>query len=604
MPNSSFSSIVDLFHHRIFSTPTTVAMIGRRHSNWYEMSWAEVGRSARRIACGLHALNLSPESRCAILSENRPEWVTADLGILCAGGATTTIYPSSTAAECAYILADSGAEICFVENAEQAEKLLEHREELPNLRTVVLFEGRASNDGWIITLQQLEVLGSEWDDAHEGAYMAAAEAVGPEQIATVIYTSGTTGPPKGVMLTHDNWIFESEGIDRLALMLPTDKQYLLLPLAHSFAKVLQLAFIRLGTPTVVDGDLMNLLTFMQETSPTIVGAVPRLFEKAYNKAIHQARKGGQASWAMFRWAIKIGRRCSELRQQGIEPKGVLAAEWKVADRLVLSEIRKTFGGKIKYFISGGAPLSVEIATFFHAAGILILEGYGLTESSAASFVNTPDNYRFGTVGKPILGVEHRIAPDGEILLRGRGVMKGYLNRPEATAEALDDDGWLHTGDIGVLEDGFLRITDRKKDIIVNAGGKNISPQNVERLLLDKSEWLSNVVVHGDRRPYLVALVTLDPAAISRWGRQHNRTFPNYTSMAEATVVKELIWRDIELVNCSLPPHETIKKFAILPRDLTIESGELTPTLKVKRRVVETSHESLLNELYRGTLQSM
>jgi long-chain acyl-CoA synthetase len=607
MPNSSFTSVVELFHHRVFSTPNTVAMYGNRHGEWVTERWVDVGKRARRIACGLLAKGLVSEDRCAILSENRPDWVTIDMGILCCGGATTAIYPSTTGEECCYILEDSESSYLFIENTQQLSKVLSAVTATPRLKTIILMDTPESkklpeSPIELISLKDLLALGDSWDQENPETYDKISGAISSESLASIIYTSGTTGPPKGVMLTHDNWIFESEAIDRLALMQPIDKHYLFLPLAHSFAKVLEVAFIRLGTPTVVDGNSQQLLKNMQETQPTLMGAVPRLFEKAYNGAVHSAKQGGGASLGIFKWAVRIGTQCSELRESGKEPRGVLAAEMRVADRLVFSKFRDTFGGNIKYFISGGAPLSVEIARFFHAAGILILEGYGLTESSAASFVNTPDSFRFGTVGAPVLGLEVKIAGDGEIMLKGRGVMLGYHKQPKETAHTITD-GWLNTGDIGVLEDGFLRITDRKKEIIVNSGGKNISPQNVENLIKSKCGLVSDIVVFGDKQPYLIALITIDESVALHWGKTTGREHQTYKELISTPALKATVWSDITAANATLAPHECVRKIAILPKEFTEDSSELTPTQKVKRQTIFQHNKELISDLYSDTIEA-
>jgi len=584
-------------------------MYGKKHGEWITERWVDVGKRARRIACGLLAKGLTAETRCAILSKNRPDWVTIDMGILCAGGVTTAIYPSTSGEECCYILNDSESTFLFIESLEQLDKLNSNPTETPKLKTVIVMDSldqpqQAENSLEILDLYELEQTGKSWDEAHPQAYDEASTSVSPESLASIIYTSGTTGPPKGVLLTHDNWVFESEAIDRLALMQPIDKHYLFLPLAHSFAKVLEVAFIRLGTPTFIDSDSDHLATNLKATQPTLMGAVPRLFEKAYNQVVHQAKNSGGASYGVFKWAVKIGVQCSRLKRKGKEPKGVLAAEMRIADRLVFAKFREAFGGNIKYFISGGAPLSVNIAEFYHAAGILILEGYGLTESSAASFVNTPDNYRFGTVGSPVLGLEVKIKDDGEIILKGRGVMRGYHKLPEATSKAIDKDGWLHTGDIGKLEDGFLSITDRKKEIIVNSGGKNISPLNVETLIKSKCELISDVVVYGDRQPYLIALVTIDEGVAHRWAEANDQKPQSYEELTASPDLKETVWKEISTANASLAPHECVRKIAILAREFTQENSELTPTLKVKRKTIFEHNQELISDLYAGTIEAL
>ncbi len=602
--SSSFRSVVELFHHRVDSTPDADAMYGRRGETWYTWKWREVGQRARRLACGLRSLGVERGQRCAILAKTRPEWVLADMAILAAGGATTTIYPSNLPEECAYILENSGSIICFAENPEQAEKLLSVREGLPRLQKIILLEGR-SGEALCMSLEELEALGAAWDAENPGAYEAGAEAVGPEDLATLIYTSGTTGKPKGVMLTHDAWVYEGEAIDTMGLLQPSDKHYLFLPLAHSFAKVLEIAFIRIGVPTAVDGDIDQLVPNLAAVQPTVMAAVPRIFEKVYNKVVSGAREAGGLRYRIFRWAVQVGAEVSALRQRGREPVGPLAIKARIADRLVFSKLQRTFGGRIKFFISGGAPLSREIAEFLHAAGILVLEGYGLTESSAASFVNRPDDYRFGTVGKPVPGTEVAIAEDGEILIRGRGVMRGYYRLPEATAETLGEDGWLHTGDIGLIDDrGFLKITDRKKDIIVTAGGKNIAPQKIENLLKVHCEYIAQVVVHGDKRNFCSALITIDEETTGRWARERGIDYGDYAELAGRPEVHELIWEAVQEVNRELASYETIKKIAILDRDFSIESGELTPKMSVKRRVVERNYAEILDGFYSGTIEAI
>jgi len=521
----------------------------------------------------------------------------ADLGILCASLATTTIYPTNSTAECAYILSDSGSIGCFVENEEQLGKIQEVWGDLPDLAWVVVIEGASGEDDRVLTLEELERRGAAWSKEHPGEYKERMAAVGSEDLATLIYTSGTTGKPKGVMLTHDNWVFEGEALDKVSVLQASDKQFLFLPLAHSFAKVMEIAFIRLGVPTVVDGDPDSLLENLQATQPTVLGGVPRLFEKVYDAVQAGAKETGGAKYRIFQWALEVGGAVSALRQKGQEPRGTLAIQHKLADKLVYSKLKDRFGGHIRYFVSGGAPLAPEIASFFHAADILVLEGYGLTESSAASVVNSPDHFKFGTVGRPLPGMEVEIAEDGEILMKGRGVMQGYYNREKDTAKALVD-GWLHTGDIGVLdEEGFLRITDRKKDIIVTSGGKNIAPQNIENQLKVNSSLISQAVMHGDKRPYCVALVTLNAENTQKWARERGFSFSDMQELAGLEKVQARVWSDIQAVNDTLASYETIKKIHILPAELSQESGELTPTLKVKRRVVEKRFKKILDSLY-------
>ena len=572
---------------------------------WRSLTWSETGSRVRAIASGLRALGLAEEERVAILAGTRLEWILADLGILCAGGATTTIYPSSTAEECTYILKDSQTTIVFAENDGQVKKLLEQRAELPTLKKVVVIEGSGDGD-WVVTLAQLEEQGRAFDTLHPEAYEKVISAVRTDSLATLIYTSGTTGKPKGVELTHDCWLYEAEGIDALGLIKAEHRQYLWLPLAHAFGKVLEVAQIRIGFCTAVDGRIDKLIENLAVVKPTFVAAVPRIFEKVYNKVVAGAKEAGGLKLKIFHWAFKVGREVSRLRQSGKEPSGLLGIKYAIATKLVFSKLQARFGGKLQYFISGSAPLSREMSEFFHAAGILILEGYGLTESSAASFVARPGEFKFGTVGKPLPGTEVKIAPeDGEILIKGRGIMRGYHNLGAETAESLTTDAggrWLRTGDIGEIDaEGFLKITDRKKDLIKTSGGKYVAPQMVEGKFKALCPYVSNIIVHGDNRNFCSALVTVDEEAIRKWAREHNLEGASYGDLMRNPGVKALIEPYIETLNKGLPSYETIKKFALLPADLTQEAGELTPSLKVKRKVVEKKYKELLDSFYAAAM---
>ncbi len=604
MSSASYRSVVEMFRDRVSSTPDAQAMIYKHGGEWLHIDWRETGERVHEVAAGLRALGIESEQRCSVLAKTSPEWVIADLGILTAGAATTTIYPSNTAEECAYIIQDSDTRLVFAENAEQVAKLREVRDELPQLAKVVTFTDGADGD-WVISLDELRELGKTWDNDNPGKIIEIGDAIESDHLATLIYTSGTTGRPKGVMLTHDCWVYEGEAIDNLDILLPSDKQYIFLPLAHSFAKVMQICFIRMGIPTVVDGDIDVLVDQLGETSPTFMAAVPRIFEKVYNKVVANAKAGGKLKWAIFQWALGVGRRVSALRQQRREPSGLLAVQYRIADKLVFSKLKARFGGRMRFFISGGAPLSKEIAEFFHAADILILEGYGLTESSAATFVNLPESFKFGTVGPPLPGTQVKIDDDGEILLKGRGVMQGYYNRSKDTAEVFTEDGWFRTGDIGKVDgDGFLAITDRKKDIIVTAGGKNVAPQNIENMLKARCGYVSQVVVHGDKRNYCSALITINEESVGKWAKEQEIAYSGYADLASKPQVRRLIQEAIDAMNSELASYETIKKFHIMDHEFSIESGELTPKMSIKRRVVETNYKDILDAFYEGTVQQM
>lgn len=617
-----------MFLHRVSATPDGEALGSPQGDGWKYLTWKEVGARVQAIATGLKAIGLEEEDRVSIVCSTRVDWILADVGILCAGGATTTIYPSSTDDECSFIIQDSNTRFVFAENADQLAKLTRVRDQIPNVKQVIVFDGAGSSDGWVITLAQLEEQGKAWDKANAGRYEQIARAVGPQHLATLIYTSGTTGRPKGVELTHDCWVFESEAIDSLGIMSPADRQFLFLPLAHSFGKVLEVAFIRIGFATAVDGRIEKVVDNLGTVKPTFVAAVPRIFEKVYNKVVGGAKEGGGAKYQIFKWAVSVGREVSALRQKGQEPGGFLSFKYGLATKLVFSKLQARFGGRLRFFISGSAPLSREIAEFFHAADILILEGYGLTETSAASYVNRPEKYRFGSVGVPVPGVEVKIDPaDGEILLKGRGVMRGYHNNPEATAEMLMPDGWLRTGDIGSIDaDGFLRITDRKKDLIKTSGGKYVAPQELENRLKTMTPLISAVVVHGNRRNFCTALVTLDPGALQKyavdnalpgadtiptdpnglaaWGAGKGSAKVAYSDLAKKDEFKAQLKEVFDKLNGELPSYSTIKDFAVLPQEFSVETGELTPSMKVKRKAVEKKYEAILDGFYAGSMASL
>jgi long-chain acyl-CoA synthetase len=599
---SSFRSVPDMWHHRTGSTPGMEAFIYQVDGEWRSLSWRQAGQRVRALANALLAFELMPEQRCCIVADTSVEWILVDMAILCSGGATTTMFPSYNADSFAYIVKDCEAVIAFCDTQAQVDKLLAVRPELKTLRQVVVFDGQPTEDGFVVTLADFEAGGAKWGEDNPDSYDVASASIEPSRMATLMYTSGTTGDPKGVMLTHDAWVYKGEAIDQLGLMTPADRHLLFLPLSHVFAKVMEIIFIRLGIPTVVHADPNTLLDVMQQTRPTWMGAVPRIFERVHNYILADAKKQGPMGYRTFQWAISVGRRMSRVRQQGGKPSPTLRMRYALADRLVFSKIKARFGGRMRFFISGGAPLSKEIAEFLHACDILVLEGYGLTESAAASTVNIPSDFRFGTVGQPVPGCEIRIAEDGEILIRSRGVMAGYYKQPSDTAAAITEDGWLRTGDIGLLHpSGHLQITDRKKDIIVTAGGKNVAPAGFENRLKAECPYVAQAVMHGDRRAFCSALVSVDQIAIRRWAREQELSFTDYSDLVRKPEVYGLIQAAIDKVNRDLPSYETVKRFALLPTELTVEDGTLTPTMKVKRRVVEKRYQALLDAFYEGSV---
>ena len=565
---------------------------------WESMTWARTGERVTELAAGLLALGLRPEQRVVVYSATRIEWVLADLAINTAGGATTTIYPSSQPEDVLHIASDSGAVIAFVEDETKAALLRELADKTPDLGYVVLLEGAGSGTDRELSLDDLAERGRVLLADTPDAVDTVVAGIGPDHLATLIYTSGTTGRPKGVELTQDNWTYEGAAVDRLGILRPDDLQYLWLPLSHSFGKVLLAAQLQIGFATAVDGRIDKIVENLATVRPTFMAGAPRVFEKVHNRVVAAVEAEGGIKAKLFDRAFRTGRKWSAAEQQGRRPGLALSIAHAVADRVVLSKLRERFGGRIRLFVSGSAALSRDIAEWFHAAGMLIVEGYGMTESSAATAVNLPGRFKFGTVGPALPGTELRIAEDGELLIRGPGVMRGYHGLPEATAESLDGDGWLHTGDIGELDaGGFLKITDRKKDMIKTSGGKFVAPQPIEVTFPVICGLASQFVVHGDGRNYVTALVTLDPDALAQWAETNGVAERDPVALARRDDVRAVVAAGVKQLNAGLNRWETIKDFRILDHDLTIEAGELTPSLKLKRRVVERRYKAVLDEMY-------
>ncbi|MEU0369487.1 AMP-dependent synthetase/ligase [Streptomyces sp. NPDC006283] len=616
-------SVATLFTERVAATPNGEAYrypvpraSGTGPDEWKSLTWGQAAERVYAIAAGLIDLGVNAEERVALASSTRVEWILADLGVMCAGGATTTIYPSTNAEESAFILADSGSRVLIAEDVAQLAKAREKRGELPELKHVVVFDatGLAPDagepDGWVLTLADLEARGAKYLKANPSAVEERVAAITATQLATLIYTSGTTGRPKGVRLPHDNWSYLAKAMTATGLIGPDDVQYLWLPLAHVFGKVLTSGQIEVGHVTAVDGRVDKIIENLPVVQPTYMAAVPRIFEKVYNGVAAKARAGGGAKYKIFQWAAGVAREYAKVTQDNFRRTGSasapfgLTAKHKVADALVYSKLREAFGGRLRAAVSGSAALAPDIGYFFAGAGIHILEGYGLTESSAASFVNPGEAYRTGTVGKPLPGCEVRIADDGEILLRGPGIMEGYHGLPEKTAEVLESDGWFHTGDIGELSaDGYLRITDRKKDLIKTSGGKYIAPAEVEGQFKAVCPFVSNILVHGADRNFCTALIALDEPTILGWAEENGLGGRTYAEVVASPQVEQLVEGYVKRLNEGLQRWQTIKKFRLLPRDLDIEHGELTPSLKLKRPVVEREYKHLIDEMYAGSREA-
>jgi long-chain acyl-CoA synthetase len=574
------------------------AMLVRVDGKWQPISHATILERVRRIALGLSAIGVSRGDRVAILSENRPEWALADYACLTAGFADVPIYATLPAEQIPYLLEDSGAVAIFVSTPAQAAKIASVRSRCPWLKTVIAFDEAARHDAGM-TLRDLEARGSALDTVERAAeYERAAMAVGPDELATIIYTSGTTGAPKGVMLTHDN-IHSNVEATRRVVPIENDIALSFLPLSHIFERMGDYWFFTTGT-TIAYVDNFDLVPVaMSEVRPSIALSVPRLYEKMYARVLENALAGGAVKKRIFFWARAVADRWADEKLAGREPGSLLGLRYALAQRLVFSKLKARTGGRMRYFVSGGAPLAPEINKFFYAAGLTILEGYGLTETSPVIGVNTPVNFRIGTIGKPIDGVEVKIAPDGEILTRGPHVMKGYFNKIEATSEAIDPEGWFHTGDIGVIEDGFIRITDRKKDIIVTAGGKNIAPQPIENAV-KTNKYVSQAVMIGDRRKFPVLLVVPNYEQLEKWAKQKNLIWTDRSQLLAMPTIHAKVDKEVRSKLTGLAPFEMPKKIALLGSDFTVEGGELTPTLKVKRRVIEKNYKSLIDSLYDAT----
>ncbi|MEU9381023.1 AMP-dependent synthetase/ligase [Streptomyces sp. NPDC048279] len=611
-------SVAALFLERVAATPDAEAYrypvpaaSGQGPDDWKSLSWAQAAERVYAIAAGLIELGIQPEQRVALASSTRVEWILADLGILCAGAATTTVYPQTNAEESAFILSDSGSRVLIAEDAAQVAKAGEKRAELPELTKVVVIDPAGVETGdWVLTLAELEERGAKYLEKHPELIKERVGAITRDQLATLIYTSGTTGRPKGVRLPQDNWSYMAKAIAATGLVGADDVQYLWLPLAHVFGKVLTSGQIEVGHVTAVDGRVDKIIENLPIVQPTYMAAVPRIFEKVYNGVAAKARAGGAAKFKIFQWAAEVAREYAKATQDNFRRTGSatapfgLTAKHRVADGLVYSKLREAFGGRLRACVSGSAALAPEIGYFFAGAGVHILEGYGLTESSAASFVNPGEAYRTGTVGKPLPGCEVRIADDGEILLRGPGIMQGYHGLPEKTVEVLEADGWFHTGDIGELSpDGYLRITDRKKDLIKTSGGKYIAPAEVEGQFKAVCPYVSNILVHGADRNFCTALIALDEVAILEWAKENGLDGKSYAEVVAAPATVEMVDGYVKQLNEGLQRWQTIKKFRLLPRDLDVEHGEITPSLKVKRPVVERGYKHLIDEMYAGTREA-
>jgi long-chain acyl-CoA synthetase len=589
---------------RFSDSPAKVATRTKQNGRWVDTTWGSFTDEVRKVGAGLLALGVKPGDRVAIFAGTTAQWVVADLAISAARGITVPIYPSNTAEEAKYILNNSGATVLFVDNdvaeGKQAGRLSRIRQRLsdcPSVQKVVAFEGATQGDreiGLADLIKQAQVVLQNKPQLLE----EAAAAISPDDPVCFIYTSGTTGEPKGVILTHGNWTYEAQAVSKIRLMEGRDSVILFLPLAHSFAQAVKAAWLVMGFELIFAESVDKLVANLAETRPSILPAVPRVFEKVYNNVVANGGSAPGVKGKLFRWAFSLFDEYVDAKIKGVEYTSVSFA---LAKRLVFKKVRATLdvklGGNMRLFISGGAPLSRKIAYFFDLLGYKVLEGYGLTETSAASNVNLPDRIKIGTVGPALPGSEVKIAEDGEILIRGPGVMKGYYKNEAATAEVLESNGWFHSGDIGELDsEGFLRITDRKKDLIVTAGGKNVAPQNLEGQL-KTFPMVSQAMVYGDKRQYLTTLLCVAEEPARKLLSDKGITVGEYAELSRRPEIREALQKVVDAVNADQPPYQSIKKFAIVDRDFTQEGGELTPTLKVKRKVCTLKYKALLDGMY-------
>jgi long-chain acyl-CoA synthetase len=589
-------NLCELFYASVDAYAKPRHLLYKQDGVWRGISSAELRRAVEELSLGLRALGVEPGDRVAILSENRPEWAYADLATLAGAAVDVPIYPTLTAPQVLYILKDSEAKVVFVSGPPEAARVAQVRAQAPALRHVIRMN-EAAFPG-TLSLAEVREKGRAALAADPEAVRNAAAALDPDGLATIIYTSGTTGDPKGVMLSHHNIASNVAAATAVFPVFgPDDVALSFLPLCHIFERMAgHYLMLSRGVTIAYAESVEKVPANMAEVRPTVMLSVPRLYEKLHARILEKVAADPPLRRRIFRWGLAVGGEAFQHSVRKTRPPARLRLQRALADRLVFAKIKKRVGGRLRVFVSGGAPLAREIAEFFGAVGLPILEGYGLTETSPVITVNRPDDFRPGTVGPPVEGVEVKIAPDGEILTRGPHVMKGYFKRPEATAEAIDKDGWFHTGDVGFLEDGFLTITDRKKDLIVTSGGKNIAPQPIEGAL-KRSPLIAEVVMIGDKRHYASALVVPRFEALEKWASARGIPFRDREDLVRRPEIVAHYENAVKEATGGLARFEQIKKITLLPREFSMEAGELTPTLKVKRRVVEQKYKDMIDRMY-------
>jgi long-chain acyl-CoA synthetase len=589
------TTIPRLFLHLTDTFQKSALLLYKKGGRYLSLSTTEVRQEVERIALGLKDLGVNPGDKVVLLAENGPWWVMTDYAILGLGAVTVPIYTSLVPDQIKYIISDSDSKVVIVSDRKLWDKVAEIRGDLPGIKHFVSFEDRPA--GSILSLAELEAKGEKSRQAVPSLFEDAARSVKPDDLASIIYTSGTTGLPKGVMLTHANF---TSNVETLATIIPfsdRDTDLSFLPLSHVLERLVTFAFMSRGVSMAYAESVETVAGNLLEVKPTIMVSVPRLFEKIYAKVMDNVLAGAGFKKKIFFWAMRVGKEYAEKTMQRQPVPGSLRRRRTIAHKLVFSKILEKTGGRVRFFVSGGAPLAKDIAEFFYTLGIVVLEGYGLTESSPVIAANTFDNLKFGTVGRPIPGVEVRIAPDGEILARGPNIMKGYYKKEEETREALAG-GWLHTGDIGHLdEDGFLVITDRKKDLIVTSGGKNVAPQPIENLL-KQNPYIANCVIVGGSRKFIAALIVPNFEKVRDFAQKSGIRYVNRRDLVQNEAIVRFLLQEVDQSTPGLAPYEKVKKIALLERDFEIGEGEITPTLKVKRNVIEQKYKDLIDSLYR------
>ncbi len=591
-----YPNLGKMFHDVCEKFPERTGFMYKEGEQYKSITFKEANTQVAQIAAGLASLGTGKTDKVLLLSENRPEWAFSDYAILSLGAITVPIYPTLLPSHIQFIIDNSDGKTIIVSQDYQLKKILEIRNKLPNLKNIILMEGDAPQE--VISWKKILEIGTEYQKSHPNFLDECLAQISRQDLASIIYTSGTTGVPKGVMLSHGNFLSNIEGGLSVLHVSEEDTFLSFLPLSHVFERMAgHFLATHCGANIAYAENVETVASNLGEIHPTIMTSVPRFFEKVYARVMDSLEEGSALKKKIFLWAIEVGKKANVYKQKGLPLTGFLKIKHGIANKLVYSKLRERVGGKIRFFVSGGAPLSREINEFFNAAGLLLLEGYGLTESSPVITVNQENNFKFGTPGLPIPDVEVAIAEDGEILTRGPHVMQGYYKNEEETKEALDGEGWLHTGDIGYLDkDGFLYITDRKKNIIVTSGGKNVAPQGIENLLIT-SKYIEQAIVLGDKRKFCSAFIVPAFDNLKAYAKKNNLQFTNEEELINLSEIKDLYRKEIDRLSVDLASYETIKKFHLLKEPFTIESGDLTPTLKIKRNVVEQKYKSIIDHFY-------